>query len=509
MIMEREEYTKLIEEMNLLKERLAGKDQEIEDLKTANLFLGTIFDGIGEEIMVLDRDYNINDVNKTFLKRYGLKKANVLGRKCYEIKERSSVPCDLEGRSCPLERAIKMGERVETTHSHEDNKGDMKEHFIIMYPLRSGRKKIKYFVEIARDVTEYRQLIRGYQASEKRFRAILDTASDAVVSIDEDQKILLFNNAAQRIFGYSSEEVVGESLNLIIPPGYGDHEEYVQGFLERRESSIIGKTISRTALRKNGEEFPVELSLSLLEMEGKITFTAIIRDVSDQKQLETKLLHSERLAAVGHTVAHVAHEIKNPLMIMGGFSNQIKKTLNDDKDIQKIDLILDEVRRLENLVANLGDFTREYNLIKRPADVNSVLKDTVNIMAGAHSEGKYHFKKLLSPELEEINCDPDKLKQVFINIISNGLEAMSEGGTITVSTNRTPQGIEVRINDEGIGIPYKDLEHIFEPFYTTREKGSGLGLSISYKIIEAHDGDISAFSSPGRGTTFILRLPAN
>jgi len=279
--------------------------------------------------------------------------------------------------------------------------------------------------------------------------------------------------------------------------------------LERRESSIIGKTISLTALRKNGEEFPVELSLSLLEMEGKITFTAIIRDVSEQKKLETKLLHSERLAAVGHAVAHVAHELKNPLMIMGGFSNQIRKALNYDKDIQKIDMILDEVRRLENLVANLGDFTRKYSLVKRPADINSVIKDVVNIMAGAHSQGKYHFKKLLSTELEEINCDPDKLKQVFINIISNGLEAMSEGGTITISTNRIPQGIEVRINDEGIGIPYRDLEHIFEPFYTTREKGSGLGLSISYKIIEAHDGDISAFSSPGRGTTFILRLPAN
>jgi len=509
MIMEKEEYTRLIEEMNLLKERLARKDQEIEDLKTTNLFLGTIFDGIGEEIMVLDSDFNINDVNKTFLKRYGLKKANVLGRKCYEIRERSSVPCDLEGKSCPLERAIKTGERIEITHSHEDNKGDLREHFVVMYPLRSGRKRIKYFVEISRDVTEYRQLIRGYQASEKRFRAIFDTATDAVISIDEDHRIILFNNAAQRIFGYSGEEVLGESLNLIIPPEYGEHQENVLRFLERRESSIIGKTISLTALRKNGEEFPVELSLSLLEMEGKITFTAIIRDVSEQKKLETKLLHSERLAAVGHAVAHVAHELKNPLMIMGGFSNQIRKALNYDKDIQKIDMILDEVRRLENLVANLGDFTRKYSLVKRPADINSVIKDVVNIMAGAHSQGKYHFKKLLSTELEEINCDPDKLKQVFINIISNGLEAMSEGGTITISTNRIPQGIEVRINDEGIGIPYRDLEHIFEPFYTTREKGSGLGLSISYKIIEAHDGDISAFSSPGRGTTFILRLPAN
>jgi signal transduction histidine kinase len=121
---------------------------------------------------------------------------------------------------------------------------------------------------------------------------------------------------------------------------------------------------------------------------------------------------------------------------------------------------------------------------------------------------KYGFKERLSPYLGEIDCDPDKLKQVFINIISNGLQAMSEGGTITVSTQKIWHGIEVRISDEGTGIHEKDLEHIFEPFYTTRERGSGLGLSISYKLIEAHAGEIWAVSHPGEGTTFVIRLPA-
>jgi len=109
--------------------------------------------------------------------------------------------------------------------------------------------------------------------------------------------------------------------------------------------------------------------------------------------------------------------------------------------------------------------------------------------------------------VREISCDPDKLKQVFINIISNGFEAMADGGFITVSSKRVADGIEIRITDAGVGIPEESLAHIFEPFYTTRERGSGLGLPISYKIIEAHDGDISAMSEPGRGTTFIIRLP--
>jgi len=508
MIMDGEERTRFMADLNRLKGSLVGKEEEIKTLKINNLFLETLFDGINEEIMVLEPDFNIKDVNKAFLKKYGLKKAEVLNNKCFEIKERSGSPCNFKNKPCPLVRTKETGERVEMTHYHEDPTGNIIEHILIMYPLKFGGKNTGYFMEIARDVTEYRSLIRELQTSEGRFRAILDTATDAILSIDENHRIILFNNAAQKIFGYTRDEVLGKNLNLLIPPRYGDHQMYVQTFLERRESDIVGKTISLTALRKNGEEFPVDLSLSFLDLDGGVTFTAIIRDVSHQQQMESKLLQSERLAAVGQAVAHVAHEIKNPLMIIGGFSNQIRSSLNNDKDMKKLDMILDEVERLERLVANVGDFTKEYRLVKRSADINSVIKDVLKIMSGAYSPEKYHFREFLSPEAAEIDCDPDKLKQVFVNIISNGLEAMSDGGTITVSTENLANGIEVRIKDQGVGIPDKDLHHIFEPFYTTRERGSGLGLSISYKIVEAHEGDISAISTLGEGTTFIIRLPA-
>lgn len=503
-----EAQSKLTEEIERLRETVSQREQEIENLKIENLFLETLFNGISEEILVLDPEFKIKEANRAFLKRYKLRKADVLGKKCYEVKERSNAPCTYENKPCALVRAKETGKRVETTYYQKNAEGEMNELFIIMYPLRLRGKKTQYFMEIARDVTEYRKLIRDLQASEKRFRAILDTATDAILSIDENHKIILFNNAAQTIFGYSSEEVLGKDLNLLIPPKYGHHRPYIRRFLERRESDIVGKTISLTGVRKNGEEFPIELSLSFLEMSGGITFTAIIRDMTVHQQMEKKLLQSERLAAVGLAAAHVAHEIKNPLMIIGGFSNQIGQRLEDEKDVQKLEMILEEVRRLEGLVANLGDFTKEYRLVKRHANINSVLTDVVEIMKGVCSSEKYEFKQFLSADVEEISCDPDKLKQVFINIISNGLEAMTGGGAISVSTERLPNGIEVRIADEGIGIPEDDLEHIFEPFYTTRETGSGLGLSISYKIIEAHAGEIWADSSPGKGTSFVIQLPA-
>lgn len=496
-----------VSKIESLESQLDKKNHEIRELKKINMFLYSLYDGISEEIMVIDQDFIINDVNRAFLDKFDLVKKDVIGKKCYELKEREWLPCKTGKGQCPVEKAANTGESVEITISYEDENGDSLEHIVIMYPLKVEDEGKKYFLEITRDVTEYRHLILKLQRSEKRFKAILDTATDAIISIDENHRIILFNNAAQRIFGYSGQEVVGKDLDTIIPPGYGPYQFYIERFLENQKSDIIGKTISLNAMRKNGEVFPVDLSLSHLNMGGKNTFTAIIRDVTHQRQMERKMLQSERLAAVGQAAAHVAHEIKNPLMIIGGFTRQIKSILEREKDINKIDMVLDEVARLERLIANLGDFTKEYILVSRPAELNSVIGDVLNIMDGICIDEKYRFESYLSDEINKINCDPDKLKQVFLNIISNGTEAMPSGGIITIQTRKIEEGVEISISDEGRGMTNEELKDIFEPFYTTREKGTGLGLAISYKIVQAHNGDIWAVSEPGKGTTFIIQIP--
>jgi len=505
-----ENTTETKKEIERLKSKLAAKKREIKNLKTTSLFMETLFNGISEEIMVIDNDFHVNEVNRAFLDRCGLKKADVIGRECHNIKERPWAPCTRGGLSCPAERAARSGETVDVSHLYRDPvSGETKEFTTIVYPLKEEGEDVRYFLEISRDVTEYRQLILKLQRSEKRLKAILDTATDAIISIDENHKIILFNNAAQRIFRYSGREVLGKDLGLLIPPVYGNHNRYIKKYLERREPDVIGKTLSLRGVRNGGEVFPIELSLSSMEMDDRVTFTAIIRDITEQQKLKIKMLQSERLAAVGQAVAHVAHEIKNPLMIIGGFSSQIRSKIDNEKDRHKLEMVLDEVSRLERMVADLGDFTKEYKLVKRPAHLNSVVKDVIQIMTGVCDQEKYSFEKLLSEDVEEIECDPDKLKQVFINVISNGLEAMQDGGTISISTEKIPKGVEIRINDEGTGIDPDRLQNIFEPFYTTREHGSGLGLSISYKLIEAHNGDIWAISAPGEGTTFIIQIPSS
>ncbi|MDZ7698612.1 MAG: PAS domain S-box protein [Deltaproteobacteria bacterium] len=486
---------------------LASEFDERPGFGTNRSFLKALFDGISEEIMVVDGNGIIQDVNEVFLQECAQKKSDVLGKRCYDIRRLSGIHCHITSSHCPLQKAKETGERVEVVYGYGSDEDGKMELTRMMYPVSTGEAPPTYFIEISRDVTEYRNLIRRLKASEKKFRTILDTATDAIISINSDHKIILFNNAAERIFGYSREEMLNKDLKVLIPPQYGDHYQFVSSFLTTMRLKAMGQTLSLTALKKGGKEFPIHLGLSYHQLENEITFTAIIRDVSQQKQLEKKLLQSERLAAVGQTVAHVAHELKNPLMIIGGFSNQIRNSLSDKKTVQKLDMILDEVSRLEKLVANLGDFTKVYNLVKRPTDIHSVIQDVIKIVKGIHWTDKYAFELDPAPELEEINCDPDKLKQVFINILTNGIEAMDDGGTIRITTEKWVNSVGIRVADEGSGILEEDLLHIFEPFYTTRDRGSGLGLAISYRVVQAHDGDIWAESVPGKGTTFLVKLP--
>jgi len=460
-------------------------------------FLKKILDVLDYRIAVVNQNMVIHYANKNFVEKYGQDK--VTGRRCYEVIYNKKSACSEPNITCPLTRSINTGQHVRVIHKL-DNEEDV---LVEVYPLGNG-----FYTLILSQPTGYQHLINKIRSAEERFKVILDTATDAILSIDSNHKIILFNNAAEKIFGYKKDEIIGKDLNILIPSYYGDHSVYVKRFLKSRRPKIIGKTVTFNAKKKDGTEIPIELSLSYTELNGEVTFTAIIRDISEQKQMKRKLLQSERLAAVGKAVAHVAHEIKNPLMIIGGFSQQIRNHISDEKSLKKIDMILEEVARLERLIANLGDFTKEYRLIKRPSDINSVINDVLKMMKEIYPKDKYRFVAKLSPEVGEIMCDPDKLKQVFINIITNAIQAMEDGGTVTVVTEKLTNGVEITIEDEGKGMSEEELLHIFEPFYTTRDSGSGLGLAISYRIIEAHKGEIKAISEPGKGTKFVIRLPS-
>ena len=210
--MESDRIRILQEEILQLRNVIERKKQELEVMRVNNMFLANLFDGINEEIMVVDKDFIVQDVNRAFLEGYKVSKDDVLGKKCHEIKTEAGNLCRHGQNPCPMEKALETGDRVEVTHYYDAEEGQ-KEMIRIMYPLDIERGSPVYFVEISRDVTEYRSLIRKLQVSEKNLRNVLNTATDAILSIDENQKITLFNKAAERIFGYERSEVIGESLS--------------------------------------------------------------------------------------------------------------------------------------------------------------------------------------------------------------------------------------------------------------------------------------------------------
>lgn len=225
------------------------------------------------------------------------------------------------------------------------------------------------------------------------------------------------------------------------------------------------------------------------------------------KKYQEKLIHSERLAVVGSMASHVSHEIKNPLIAIGGLAHQLKRSPSlGEKEKQKLETITTEINRLEKILLEVRDFSRPTTPHKIKAQVNKVLLDLGTLFSPLFAERHIKVETQFDPDLPDFFFDPEQIKQVLINLIKNALEAMTEGGTLTLVTEGEKDSVLIRISDTGKGIDSAIREQLFRPFVTSKEKGTGLGLAVSYKLIQDHNGDILVESS-GKGTTMTVRLP--
>jgi PAS domain S-box-containing protein len=348
---------------------------------------------------------------------------------------------------------------------------------------------------------------------ERKHIAILEGAventNEAFVTIDQNHKVLHFNKAAETIFGYSREEVIGRDLDVIMAPACSkDHRKAVNRYIKTRAPRRIGHATEIMATRKSGESFPASISFSVSEVKGKLYFTAIVRDLTETKSLQERMIRSERLAALGQVVAEINHEIKNPLMLIGGFARQLIKQTRDEKRLKKLRIIADEVLRLENLLKDLRVFYSPRTVKSEEVDIHSLLKEVHDLIKSDCRARKIQASFETDGGKAIVKGDREKLKQVFLNLASNGVEAMEKGGHLSLRSHVKADQVEITIVDEGRGIPKEEQEKIFSPFYTTKRHGTGLGLSISKSIIEDHDGgSFFVESEEGKGTRFTVSMP--
>jgi two-component system, LuxR family, sensor kinase FixL len=339
---------------------------------------------------------------------------------------------------------------------------------------------------------------------------VLASIADAVVTIDEEHRVVYCNRVAETMFGYTIGELVGQDVSPLIPePHHSMHRGYVDQYILTKEGRVIGKSRECVGRRRNGDVFPVEISYSVSRTAGRLYFTAVIRDISQRKRMEREMRFMEKLADVGKGVANVVHEIRKPLMLIGGFARQVASCPSTESMAkQKLQIIVDEVRRLETLLNGVRLLTRPPGSSeKQSLLVTDLLKETLEFLDPMLGDQNIVVHTEFSHKQLYVLGDPDQLKQVFLNLLQNAMDAMNGVGQIRIALRSNGLRAEIEIRDSGPGIPPEMVEKIFDPFFTTKPEGTGLGLAITKNIIQEHGGEIGVRSETGEGTCFLLRLP--
>jgi two-component system, cell cycle sensor histidine kinase and response regulator CckA len=357
--------------------------------------------------------------------------------------------------------------------------------------------------------------------SEALARAVLSSATEGMVLIDAGGRIIVVNPAAEHMFGYDHGDLLGRPLEVLLPeriraPHVGHRTEY---FTEPR-ARPMGIGLDLSGLRKDGAEFPVEISLSYVEAPEGVLAMAFITDITERKRAEAQLqrqrevlYQNEKLAALGTLSAGIAHEMNNPLGIM---TARIEVMLLDAEQQQLPAQVLEDLQvlhrasqRVARIAAGLRSFARQSAGDPTPIDLNTIVDEALLLMQKPFGAENIRVVATLDRTLPPLLGDPNALHQVLMNLLTNAREAMAGGGEIRIETTRAerPDWIRLRVADTGPGIPPDEITKIFDPFYTTKRTGTGLGLSVTYGIIREHGGTVEVTSQPGAGTTFTLEFP--
>ncbi len=448
--------------------------------------------------------------------------------------------------------------------------GDYQAEFRIVHPVDGRERWIashgktdfeegqpRRLMGVVRDVTQRRRAEEMMRHSEAKFSGIVAIAADAIISIDREQRITLFNDGAQRIFGHSRDEMIGKPLDLLIPDRFRSaHTGHVRGFGASATSARrMGERAEIFGLRKGGEEFAAEASISHLEIGGETIYTVVLRDISERKRAEALLARShaelenrvsertgelraemqrreetqallvraQRMEAFGQLTGGIAHDFNNLLTVVTGNLELLEMRLKDAKDQALLKRAQDAAEMGSRLTERLLTVARRRQFETRPINLNEHVIGMADLLRRTLGE-PIDLTTRLAPKLWTVRADPSEVENAILNLAINARDAMPRGGQLTVETanltladgvaghDRTlPAGdyVCLSVTDTGTGMTPEVLAHAFEPFYTTKQpgKGTGLGLSTLYGFVQQQGGTVTIASAPGQGTTVKVYLP--
>lgn len=352
---------------------------------------------------------------------------------------------------------------------------------------------------------------KGRSVHERVLHSIIQNYSDAVIALDNDYKIFFWNKGAERIFGYTAEEMLGKTVDPIIPQELREKGELEWLFEETLRRGYI-ENYETERITKDGRRIIVNLSRSLIKDEsGEILGSiAIVKDVTKVKELEKQIQHSDKLALIGQIAAGIAHEIGTPLNVISGNAEYIMMEMGEDNPYkEELETIISQAERIANLIKQLLEFARPRKPNYTKVDVNKEIAHVVELLRHQFEKSNIKLNLKFSNDLPYIWADCSQIHQVFLNIIVNAIQAINENGLIEIETFAKDGYVNIKFKDNGVGILPEHLDKIFEPFFTTKEagKGTGLGLAVSKRIMDEHRGKIEVESTPGKGTVFTVKFP--
>jgi PAS domain S-box-containing protein len=368
----------------------------------------------------------------------------------------------------------------------------------------AGERK---FTGILHDLTDRVRLEERLRSSEAHWRSVVESAVDGIVVIDAHGRIEAFNAAAERLFGYREDEVVGQNVDVLMPSPYREgHDGYLAQYLRTGAAKIIGIGREVRALRRDGTAFPVHLAVGEMIVNGERKFTGILHDLTARLRMEEQLREQAAMARLGEMAAIIAHEIKNPLAGIRGAVQVIGGRLAaDSREAAIMKEIVTRIDGLNNLMKDLLLFARPPQPRPAPVDISNLVRSTAALLTEDPSLATVGVE--VEGTAQPVMADAELLKIVFVNLLMNAAHAMEGHGVIRVSVVPADQVCHVVVQDSGPGIPPDVRERIFAPFFTTKSRGTGLGLPTAKRIVEAHAGQIEIDCPPGGGTTVTVQLP--
>lgn len=479
--------------------------------ETENKILLKAIDAFKRRLIVISPEFKILAANSGL---EGLENSKVIGRLCHQLFYDRPEPCI----NCAVQKSKETGRPTLQPKGEEYTDLERMPCFYA-YPIYTDNK-IEAFVSLDFDLPTRGGIEVKLQSSNALLRNLILSAVDGVIAADKKGRILIFNDMAAELFGYSVEEAMG---SLDIRDIYPDQKELeVMKALRSDDYGGRGKLRSYEVevVNKNGEHIPINLNASIVyEGEREIATIGFFHDQrginrmkEELKKTQLQLLQSEKMASLGKLAAGVAHQLNNPLSGITLFTKLVMEEYTLEEGARKdLARVMEDAERCRDTVKELLEFARQTKHLRRPHDINRALSRTLFLLENQSLFQNIVIEKDLDQNLPPVHSDIQQLNHMFMNIILNAAQAMEGNGRLGIKTIFLPEKerVHIEISDTGPGIPEEILSHIFDPFFTTKQEGegTGLGLSLVYGIVQNQGGEIKALSTPGKGATFIVDLP--